>query len=125
LQVTGTVKHPDGSVPKSEASGHVQFSPEDGSVPNARGGQAIFDKETGEFALYTERPGDGILPGKYKVTFRINKDYPPAPDGSSSVIPLDYTQIETTPMSEVIDADHTRLELTVPKRGPSVKKRKK
>jgi len=125
LQVTGTVKHPDGTVPKSESSGQVQFTPEDASVPNARGGQATIDKETGEFSLYTEQPGDGILPGKYKVTFRINKNYPPAPDGSSSVVPREYTQVESTPMSEVVDADHTRFELTVPKRGAAGKKPKK
>jgi hypothetical protein len=123
LQVTGSVKHPDGTVPKGPASGYVYFNLEpDPATPQARSATGVIDKETGEFELYTEKPGDGAFPGKYKVTLRINSVYPPRQDGSSSVVPLEYTQVETTPLSAEIDAGHRRFDFTVPKRGSSKKK---
>lgn len=123
LKVTGSVKHPDGTVPKSQASAYVEFTPEDAASLMAKGATAPIDRETGEFELYTQKPGDGAAPGSYKVTFRINSVYPPRPDGSSSVIPLDYTKAETTPLSAVVDPEHVRFDLTVPKRGQAGKKK--
>lgn len=124
LQVTGTVKHPDGSVPQGPASGYVDFTPEDMSAPNARAATGAINKETGEFTLYTEKPGDGAAPGKYKVTLRINSIYPPKPEGASSVVPLEYLKVETTPLSAEVDAAHTNFPFEVPKRGPASKKKK-
>jgi hypothetical protein len=124
LSVTGSVKFPDGSIPKGQASGYVEFAPTDGGT-TARGANGVIDKETGEFVLTTMQPGDGIAPGEYTVTLRVNANYPPRPDGSSSVVPLEYTNASSTPLSAKVDAEHTRFDFEVPKRGAGGKKPKR
>jgi hypothetical protein len=116
LQVTGSVKFPDGTIPQGPASGYVQFNVDDTGSPDARGASGAIDKETGEFVLYTEKPGDGAYPGKYKVTLAVSSTYPPRPNGASSLVPLEYTQVDTTPLSVEIDSSHRRFDFEVPKR---------
>ncbi|MFO0897509.1 MAG: hypothetical protein U0836_08810 [Pirellulales bacterium] len=123
LPVTGSVKFEDGSVPKGEASGYVEFAPVAGTAAS-KGATGIIDKETGEFELYTTKPGDGVLPGSYSVTLRVNATYPPKQDGSSSVVPLEYTTSEKTPLTAEVDAGHTRFDFKIPKRGAAGKKKK-
>src|SRR3954452_32978 len=50
---------------KNLAKGRISFVP----VPEASGGQAASGQiENGYYSLSTLTPGDGALPGKYKVT---------------------------------------------------------
>ncbi len=123
LPVTGSVKFEDGSIPKGQASGYVEFAPAGGTAAS-KGATGIIDKETGEFELYTTKPGDGVLPGSYTVTLRVNSKYPPNPDGSSSVVPLEYTTSEKSPLTAEVDASHTRFDFKIPKRGAAGKKKK-
>jgi hypothetical protein len=123
VPVTGSVKFEDGSIPKGQASGYVEFAPAGGTLAS-KGATGIIDKKTGEFELYTIKPGDGVLPGKYTVTLRVNATYPPRPDGSSSVVPLEYTTSENTPLSADVDASRTRFDFTIPKRGAAGKKKR-
>src|SRR5438105_15117329 len=53
------------------AKGQISF------VPDAPGGQAASGRiENGYYSLSTLTPGDGALPGKYKVTV-VAKDFDP------------------------------------------------
>ena len=55
------------------AKGQIHFVP----VPEAPGGQAASGQiENGYYSLSTLTPGDGALPGKYKVTV-VAKDFDP------------------------------------------------
>jgi hypothetical protein len=122
LNVTGSVKHPDGSVPKGLGPGYVSFVPEDTNAPGARGASGAIDATTGEFTLFTQKPGDGAFPGKYKVTLKIDTSYPPKPGGASSVVPLEYLNPETTPLSAEISSSKRRFDFEVPKRENGKKK---
>jgi hypothetical protein len=122
LQVTGTVKHPDGSIPQGLGPAYVRFEPEDRSNQNARSAAGTIDRETGEFSLFTVKPGDGALPGKYKVIFMIDTSYPPKPGGASSVVPVEYLSAETTPLSAEISSSQRHFDFEVPKREPGKKK---
>ena len=116
LQVTGTVKYEDGTVPKGATSGVVRFDPEDPNLPNVRPAMGYINGETGEFELYSVKPGDGATPGSYKVSLIINRDYPPKPQGS--LVPLDYASAESTPLIKQIDSANRHFDLVVPKRDP-------
>jgi hypothetical protein len=65
ISVTGAVKYADGS--------HIQF--ENGMVlfqPTAEGRPASGSLEKdGSFTMMTEKPGDGVAPGRYKVVLKV------------------------------------------------------
>jgi hypothetical protein len=114
LQVTGSVKFDDGTPAKGATAAVVRFEPEDPNAPNARAATGYVDGETGEFSLYSVKPGDGANPGKYKVTLIVNSMYPPRPAGV--MVPEEYTSAATTPLTEEISSSKRRFEFTVPKR---------
>ena len=64
----------------------------------AKGASGAINANTGEFTLYTVKPGDGAFPGKYKVTVMLDGSYPPKPNGASSLVPTEYTSPDTTPL---------------------------
>jgi hypothetical protein len=103
LPVSGTVKYADGSIPKGETA-RVVFQPSDDGRP-ATG--TIGDD--GAFEMMTETPGDGALPGNYKVVLEIWKSY----RDQESVVPEEYGDAATTPLEATVDADHTHFEFTV------------
>ncbi len=117
MQVTGSVKYEDGSIPKGATPPVVRFEPEDPNLPNMRPAIGYIDAETGEFDLYCVKPGDGAYPGKYKVTLRVNTTYPPKPNNVGIATPLEYLTPETTPLSAEISAANRRFDFVVPKRG--------
>ncbi len=122
VNVTGSVKYPDGTVPKGLGTSYVSFVPEDLNAPKARGASGIIDPETGEFELYTVKPGDGATPGKYRVTLKIDTAYPPKPNGASSLVPPEYNNPEKTPLTAEISSSQKRFDFEVPKKGAAKKK---
>lgn len=123
LNVTGVVKHPDGSVPKGMGPSYVGFYPADPNDPKAKGASASIDAETGAFTLYTVKPGDGAFPGKYKVIFKVDAAYPPKANGASSLVPVEYNDPDTTPLTAEISSSQTHFPFEVPKRTPGGKKK--
>jgi hypothetical protein len=65
-------------------------------------GQAIAQIQAdGSFELFTRRPGDGVLPGKYAVIISVIK----APRDPVLLIDEKYTVSATTPYHETIEDD--------------------
>jgi hypothetical protein len=124
VQVTGSVKFEDGTIPKGATQGTIRFEPEDASIPNIRPGQGMIDPQTGEYSLWTIKPGDGAYPGKYKVTIRVDTTYPPKPNYAGIIVPLEYLAPDTTPLSAEINGQR-RFDFTVPRRDPKKEQQKK
>lgn len=118
MQVTGTLKYEDGTVPKGATAPVVRFEPEDPNQPNMRPAMGYVDAETGAFDLYCVKPGDGAYPGKYKVVVRVDTTYPPKPNNVGIATPLEYLSAETTPLSAEISSSNRHFDFTVPKRDP-------
>ena len=123
VNVTGVIKHPDGSVAKTPAPGYISFVPEDINAPGAKGASGAINANTGEFTLYTVKPGDGAFPGKYKVTVMLDGSYPPKPNGASSLVPTEYTSPDTTPLTAEISSSKRHFEFEVPKKAAGGKKK--
>jgi hypothetical protein len=121
VQVTGSVKFEDGTIPKGATTGTLRSEPED---PNIRPAQGMIDPATGEYSLFTVKPGDGAFPGKYKVTIRVDTTYPPKPNFAGIIVPLEYLSPETTPLSAEINGQR-RFDFTVPRRDPKKDSKKR
>jgi hypothetical protein len=105
VQVTGTVKNADGSVIQHE-SGQVLFQPTEAGQP-ASGGV----EPDGSFTMMTEKPGDGVKPGHYKVVLQIWKSY----RDHTLAVPNQYGDAGTTPLEATVDDDHTHFDFVVEK----------
>jgi hypothetical protein len=96
LRVGGKVQYKDGSVPTGGVR-VVRFEPSH-SGPNeglrVASGQIEND---GSYELFTKRPGDGVMPGTYNVTFTIWK----GPHEPVSLISEKYTASASTPFKDV------------------------
>ncbi len=99
-QVSGKVLYKDGSVPKGGAR-VVRFEPAVDTTAPLRQPAGGNIEQDGSFELFTRKPGDGVLCGKYAVTFTIWK----APRDPVSLIKEEYTQSATTPYHVTIDHD--------------------
>lgn len=71
IEVTGTVKTADGSVPKSQMM-TINFQPED---PKLKTPSSSIDPQDGSFKLIVDGIGDGAYPGKYTVEVNLIEDY--------------------------------------------------
>lgn len=103
VQVTGTVKHADGSDISFEA-GTIVFQAAD---PTQFASGRV--EPDGAFALMTKKPGDGVKPGQYKVVLQLWKNY----RDRSLAVPAQYGDAATTPLEATVDADHTEFEFKV------------
>jgi hypothetical protein len=104
LQVTGTLKSADGAAITGEPGGKVLF------MPNGSGKAAAGAVEPdGAFTMFTEKPGDGMEPGNYKVVLQIWKDY----RAGTLAVPQKYGGASTTPLEATVDADHTHFDFVV------------
>ena len=103
VQVTGTVKYADGS-PVVGESGSVEFRP----TADGKAASAVIEPD-GSFEAMTDKPGDGVLPGQYKVTLHIFKNY----REQTLAIPERYADASTTPLEATVDADHTHFDFVV------------
>jgi hypothetical protein len=103
-QVSGKVLYKDGSVPKGGVR-VVRFEPDKDSPEKLRRAASGSIQPDGSFALCTKRPGDGVLFGKYHVTFAIMK----GPREPISFIPEKYTNAASTPYHVTVDGDKSDL----------------
>jgi hypothetical protein len=69
-------------------------------------------KPDGRFEMTTVKPGDGVLPGHYKVTIKCLKNYA---DPGSLTIPKKYADFSTTPLEVTIDKARSDLVFEVEK----------
>lgn len=103
VPVTGTVKNADGSDLQFE-SGQVVFQPSG----EGRAASGAVEPD-GSFTMMTERAGDGVLPGEYKVMLKIWKSY----RDQTLAVPDAYADASTTPLTITVDADNTHFDLVV------------
>jgi hypothetical protein len=99
-QVRGRVAYKDGSIPQGEVC-IVRFE----TAPNstaAKGRAATGDiGRDGSFDMYTKKPGDGVMPGEYMVTFTVMKSHLEP----ESLIDEKYTKADTTPYRITVAED--------------------
>ncbi|MBN2291326.1 MAG: hypothetical protein JXM70_02810 [Pirellulales bacterium] len=111
IKTSGKVTYEDGSLIPSERV-VVTFLSQNGprdSGAHPRPGIAEVDVKTGAFDCVTSHNyGDGIVPGKHKVTVR------PLGARSAGAVPTAYTAVQTTPLE--VDADNGPFEFRIPKR---------
>ena len=88
VQVSGTLKHADGT-PVAGESGTIVFQPVGEGQP-ASGAVAA----DGSYKLMTRKPGDGVAPGKYKVVLKVWKNY----RDQTLAVPERYGDAATTPL---------------------------
>jgi len=103
-QVTGRVQYKDGS-PISGGVRVIQFQPAadtTAEIHKAASGNIAPD---GSFELFTRRPGDGVIAGKYTVTFTVLSK----PMGGQSLIPERFNYPDTTPFEIVVDENKEGL----------------
>lgn len=98
VPVEGVVVFQDGGVPEA-AVAKVHFEPvADGpqTIRKVASGDIGTD---GRFTLMTRRPGDGVIPGRYKVFFTIEKTFA----GRESLVPTRYAAADSTPFEVTVD----------------------
>lgn len=113
--VTGTVKFPDGTVPKGdiatvrfipqgiEKKGTFDVNPASGSI-NADGS---FELTTGSQM--------GAVVGKHKVVITIIPNYPADPKSSPPVVHPTYSEIATTPLEFEVKSGSNSIPIEVKK----------
>ena len=89
----------------------VQFQPAADSPAKIRKAASGEIGEDGSFEAFTRKPGDGVIIGKYDVTFSV---WPrTSTSASSSLIDPKYTKASTTPYHVTIDDDVSDLEFEI------------
>jgi hypothetical protein len=109
VHVRGKVTYKDGSAPKGGARA-IRFEPAQDTTAEVRKAAAGEIGTDGSFEMFTKRPGDGVIPGKYNVTFTVVKgSHDPV-----SLIQEKYTVSATTPYKDVtIDRDVDDLKFEI------------
>ena len=111
VSVSGTAAFEDGSVPQGEVV-QVVFEPaSDGpqAIKKAASGDIGPD---GHFELMTRRPGDGVIPGKYKVFFIAHKTMM----GQEPLLPPRFNSADQTPFEVTVeDGDNEPFSFTLQK----------
>jgi len=104
VPVGGTVKFSDGTVPQGEVA-VVRFEPVQPGDAGAGGSEAEILKGAssdigpdGSFTLTTVAPGDGVIPGRYKVCFTVLKTYV----GEEPLVPAQYRNAQSTPFEVTV-----------------------
>ena len=98
VPVRGTVTFEDGTVPQG-AVAKIYFEPvQDGpqAIRKVASGDIGPD---GRFELMPRRPGDGVIPGEYKVFFAVEQTY----EGRQSLLSARYTNVEQTPFEVTVE----------------------
>lgn len=111
IPVSGSVKYEDGTlIPADYLT--VTFQPLEGTIDQRtkpRSADANVDVKSGKFTSATSHKfGDGIVPGRHKVTVRAFD----ANMNELRIIPRRYTLVAETPIE--VDADDSPFEFTVP-----------
>ncbi|HEX2473493.1 MAG TPA: hypothetical protein VHK01_02035 [Lacipirellulaceae bacterium] len=108
--VSGVAQYQDGS-PISGAVRIIRLEPTDDTTATIRKAASGYLAEDGTFEMFTRRPGDGVIPGKYWVTFTVMDKAM----GGKSLIPSKYTNAATSPFELVVDDDKDGLEYKLEK----------
>jgi hypothetical protein len=109
-EVSGLARYKDGS-PITGAVRVIRLEPTQdttATILKAAGGTIAPD---GSFEVFTRKPGDGVIPGKYAVTFTVLDNAM----GGRSLIPQKYTNAVDTPFEIVVDDDKKGLEYELEK----------
>jgi len=99
VPVSGTVKLTDGTVPQGKVA-IVRFEPLADSDAQPNKGASGDIRPDGHFDLMTVQPGDGAIPGRYKVCFTVYKTYL----GQEPLIPDKYAKAQTTPFEVDVES---------------------
>ncbi len=112
--VEGTIVWKDNDKPVTElVGGAVNFEPDDGKGKSAT---APIGPEA-RYQLYTTKPGDGVLPGAYRVTLSpplsANPDKP-----TRSVLHKDYERLDTTKLKVTVAEQKNEVPLKLERIKP-------
>jgi hypothetical protein len=103
-QVTGRVQYNDGS-PITGGVRVIRLEPTDDTTAEIRKVASGTIAPDGTFEMFTRKPGDGVIAGKYWVTFTVMDK----PMGGKLLIPPKYTTVDGTPFDIVVDDDKSDL----------------
>jgi hypothetical protein len=103
-QVSGKVQYKDGS-PITGGVRVVNFEPTESSTATIRKTATGQIGQDGTFEMYSRKPGDGVIPGKYAVTFVVMDK----PMGGKLLIPQKYASAAETPFEITVDGNKTDL----------------
>jgi hypothetical protein len=103
-QVSGRVQYQDGS-PITGGVRTINFEPAANTTAEIRKMATGEIGTDGSFTMYTRRPGDGVIPGIYVVTFTIMDQ----PLGGKLLIPEKYKSPAESPFDITVDGDKTDL----------------
>jgi hypothetical protein len=122
VKVSGTVKFKDGTPLQVPEGGRavVTFTPADTTGELAPGqirkGASGTVKEGGRFDMGTIKPGDGVLPGRYKVFLATQKNVAANPnDPANQLVPKKYTSPDTSGLEVTIDKPTSDLRFELDK----------
>lgn len=99
VPVEGVVVFKQGGVPQA-AVAKVHFDPVADGPQRIRKVASGDIGSDGRFTLMTRRPGDGVIPGRYKVFFTVEKTFA----GRESLVPARYAAAESTPFEVTVDS---------------------
>jgi hypothetical protein len=102
--VSGKVQYKDGS-PITGGVRTVNFEPTASTTAAIRKSATGQIGQDGTFEMYSRKPGDGVIPGKYAVTFVVMDK----PMGGKLLIPPKYTSAADSPYEINVDGDKTDL----------------
>jgi hypothetical protein len=108
-RVKGKVTYRDGTVPKGGVA-VVRFSPSENSTAETRKGATGAIGQDGSFELMTRKPGDGVYPGDYIVTFVVLRN---AMDQASSMILPKYATPFQSPYKETVKGNMEDLQYEI------------
>jgi hypothetical protein len=109
--VEGTVMWTDGKPARELAGGRVSFEPLEGK----HSADGPIDAEA-RYVVGTLRPGDGVPPGRYRVTLAppLSAD-PDKP--TPSLLDPDYQRLDLTKLEVTVDAKRNDIPLKLERRG--------
>jgi hypothetical protein len=107
-QVSGNVLFKGGAVPQGGVR-IIRFEPASDTTATIRKSAIGYIADDGSFEMYTRKPGDGVILGKYDVTFTFWKG---ARD-KVSLIDEKYTTAATTPYHITVDDDVNDLKFEI------------
>lgn len=109
VPVKGVIKYQGKPVPKLS----VAFMPEKGMLAYGT------TDDDGKFSLQTNKPGDGAMPGTYKVTISFISEtipempgFPGAEKKETSPIPEKYARAETSGLTKTVEKDASKNDFT-------------
>jgi hypothetical protein len=109
--VEGTIEFPDHQAARELAGGSVEFDPVDGKA-SARG---IIEAD-GRFRMSTYQPGDGVLPGTYRVC--IQPPLPALDRPARRVIGRRYEDPLSSGLTVTVKAENNQIVLPVERVKP-------